>query len=120
MPAIVVLLVGSFILTFVVLKTNLRLFSNALIQREKQEDVMKIIDMFHGNVLIVDTYTSRVLFVKRKQEENFHLTDESDVMIREDRVFKIVDNLAMKNERRDQVRLYDNEPNAPQGEFDPL
>lgn len=87
----------------------MRLFSNGLIERDKQEDVMKIIDMFHGNVLIINLADSNVLFEKRKQEENFQLTDENE-LIREERIFKIVANLALNNERRDQVRLYDNVP----------
>ena len=49
----------------------MRLFSNGLMERDKQEDVMKIIDMFHGNVLIINLADNNVLFEKRKQEENF-------------------------------------------------
>ena len=46
-------------------------------------------------------------------------------MIREERIFKIVANMALNNERRDAVRLYDNVPSKIptsnlDGEVDPL
>ena len=68
LPAIIVLLISSFIFNFLVIQTQVRLFSNGLIEREKQEDVMKIIEMFHGNVLIINLSEGegKVLFEKRK------------------------------------------------------
>ena len=47
------------------------MFATEIIQNEKEEDSMKIIDMFHGNVFIYDPLNGKVLFVKRVQDEDF-------------------------------------------------
>jgi len=52
-PAIIVILVGAFLFCFIVLNSQLHLFSNGLLLQEKQEDAMKIIDMFHGKVMVI-------------------------------------------------------------------
>lgn len=59
---------------------------------------MKIIEMFHGNVLIINISEGEgtVLFEKRKREEDFHLTLE-DNMIQDGRIYKIVANMALNN-----------------------
>lgn len=40
-------------------------------EAEKEEDSLKIIDMFHGSVFIYDPSDFKVLFAKRVQEDDF-------------------------------------------------
>lgn len=47
------------------------LFANENTQKDKQEEQMKIIDMLHGTVFIVDPIKNKILFEKEKQEEDF-------------------------------------------------
>ena len=49
---------------FIVQENQRRLFSNEILQRDKQEEQMKIIDMFQGHVYILDARDKSVLFVK--------------------------------------------------------
>lgn len=80
---------------------------------------MKIIDMFHGKVFIYDPDQAKVVFVKRKVQEDFCLLVGDK--LKEEPIFKIVANFSMNGQKRDLVRLYNNVPSPllttkPQGE----
>lgn len=77
----------------------MRLFSTELTQNDKEEDSMKIIDMFHGNVFIYDPVNGKVLFVKRIQDEDFQLL--FDGSLRLERIFKIVANFSLNSQKKD-------------------
>jgi hypothetical protein len=109
-PADVVLLLGCLIFNFIVCEIQVRLFSQALLEANKEEESLKIIDMFHGNVFIYDPSECKVLFVKRVQEEDYQLLNEGE--LRKERIFKITANFSLNSQKKDQVRLYDNVPSA--------
>ena len=88
----------------------MRLYSTELTQNDKEEDSLKIIDMFHGNVFIYDPVDGKVLFVKRVMVEDFQLLEDGN--LRNDRIFKIVADFSLNSQKKDQVRLYDNTPSG--------
>lgn len=53
-PAIIVTLLGETIFNYLACESQVRMFANEVLQKDKLEEQMKIIDMFHGTVFIVD------------------------------------------------------------------
>ena len=107
-PVLVVIFVGCATFNYLVCEIRIRLFSKEVMQMEQQEDSLKIIDMFHGKVFIYDPVIDKVVFVKRKMEEDYGLL--KDDQLRADAIFKIVANFSLNSQKKDQVRLYDNSP----------
>lgn len=67
---------------------------------------MKIIDMFHGKVFIYNPELEKVVFVKRKVQEDFGLLVGDK--LKPESIFKIVANFSLNGQEKDQVRLYNN------------
>jgi hypothetical protein len=73
--------------------------STLSLQMEEQEDSIKIIDMFHGKVFIYDPDQAKVVFVKRKVQEDFGLLVGDK--LKEEPIFKIVANFSMNGQQKD-------------------
>ena len=85
-PVILVTLLGTTIFNFIVQENQRRLFANEILQKDKQEEQMKIIDMFQGHVFILDARDNSVLFVKGGQEIDFPFV-LNEATLRLERVF---------------------------------
>jgi signal transduction histidine kinase len=86
-PAVLITLLGCSIFNFIILEEQRRLFSNEIVQRSKQEEMMKIVDMFHGTVFIVEPNTNTILFEKKVTEALFNIINKVGDEIREDRIY---------------------------------
>lgn len=86
-PAVLVTILGCSIFNFIILEEQRRLYSNEIVQRSKQEEMMKIVDMFHGTVFIVEPNTNTILFEKKVTEAKFNILTKTGDEIREDRIY---------------------------------
>ena len=66
-----------------------------------QEEQMKIIEMFHGTVFIVDPVKNKILFEKETQEEDFKIISDDGCTIRDDKIYKIISNFSLNDQKLD-------------------
>ena len=58
---------------------------------------MKIIDMFHGTVFIVDPMQNKILFEKQTQDEDFQIISDDGCSILDNKIYKIESNFSLNN-----------------------
>lgn len=66
-------------------------------QRLKQEEMLRIVDMFHGTVFIVEPKTNSILFQKKVTEAAFNIISKKGDEIRINRIYQIVANFALNS-----------------------